>query len=137
MAKPTKPTHKATSSKNGEVVKSRTQENLDVLVGQLETALPQQFSDKHIDRWFDNREKLYQHIRDDHKDEKELIQYGRKYGAIYSIIGGVIFVAVLVVIGLFSKDLLGEFLKLFFAFIGGTGVGSILTSRFGRTKADE
>jgi hypothetical protein len=130
MAKPTKHTLKETIPE-GEVVKTRTEESLDVLVGQLESALPQQFSDKHIDRYFDNREKLYKYIRDDHKDEKELIKNGRKYTAIYMTIGGIILAIFMVIIVWANKDLLGKFLELFFAFIGGTGVGSVLTNKFG------
>jgi hypothetical protein len=116
-------------------VKTRTEENLDVLVGQLENSMPQQFSDKHIDRYFDGQERLYEYIREDHKDEKDLIKHGRKFGLAYLAVGGSVLVVFVLVIGLFDKKLLGEFLQLFFAFIGGTGVGSILTSKFG--KKDE
>lgn len=133
MAKHTKPTP-SSENESGELIKSRTEENLDVLVGQLESALPQQFSDKHIDRYFDNQQKMFKHIREDHKDEKDLIQNGRKYTLGYLIAGGIILLLFMLVIVLSDKSLLNKFLELFFAFLGGTGVGSILTSKFGKSN---
>ncbi len=125
MAELKKPTHKGNAVK-GEVIKTRTEESLDVLVGQLEGSLPQQFSDKHIDRYFDNKEKLFRHIREDHKDQKDLIKHSRKYKLFYLIASGVIIIAIMIVIIWSDKGLLGKFFELLFAFLGGTGFGTLL-----------
>lgn len=123
MADSTKPTPRKQAAK-GEVVKTRTQENLSMLVGQLENALPQQFSEKHIDKYFENQNKLYKHIRDDHKDQVDLAKHGQRYLLLGVIAVGVILILVIGIIAYVGKDSLDKFIQLFFAFLGGTGVGA-------------
>lgn len=134
MAGDTKRTRNKITKRGNQTVKTRTEESLDVLVGQLEDALPQQFSDKHIDRYFDNQEKVYKYIREDHKDQKDLKKHARKYTLYYIIAFGLILIIFITIIAIANKDSINEFLRLFFAFLGGIGFGGVGTTIVNKKK---
>jgi hypothetical protein len=136
MAGSTKPTPRRKAVK-AEIVPStsstkksqtKTTESLEMIVGQLENALPQQFSEKHIDRYFDNQDKVMKYIREDHKDRAELVKHGRSFTLQLSLIISCLLIALVLIIAVLDKNELDKFLGYLFAFLGGTGVGGVGTN---------
>jgi hypothetical protein len=123
------------SKTSGKEVNTRTEESLEAVFAQLESTSPT-FTDKHIERYFDMKSEMIAAIREDHKDEKDIIQQGRTYNFRTIIVVSILIVLVLIIIGFFNREYLGRFFELLFAFLGGTGVGGYFMSKKKKTSTD-
>lgn len=116
-------------------LRKRTEERLEAVIGQIENN-DTLISDKHIDKYFELRNKTIKAIREDHKDIVDLTKHGRKYALYYAIAAIIAIAIVVILIGIFSKEYLGRFFELLFAFLGGTGVGAIISNNISNSKSE-
>lgn len=114
---------KSSQTKSVSKVSKRTEENLQAVFGQVESGHVK-LTDKHVSQWLDNQKTLHQHMRNDHKDHMKLIESGRKYTLWYIVAFGAILIIFVGIVAYANKESLDKFIQLFFAFLGGTGVGS-------------
>ncbi len=109
-------------------VRRKTEERLQAIIAQVDGSEPT-LSDKNVAKYFTLRSEEIQAIRADHEDIKDLTKHGRKYNLWYLIVCASLVVIIIILIGAYDKQYLGQFFQLLFAFLGGTGVGSYLTGR--------